>query len=155
MAVRPRKTKVTAAFDADLVKWYRAMGHGYQARMNAVLRAYMRAVVSKEIESHGDRDWKHEQIWGLPDRIANPPKSLRQSLTGDPEEATDLPGRVHYGDHNDAIKVCLDAVARRLWNPPHAGVTDEATANSEALRKLIDSGSVTPVVVKPLEPSKM
>ncbi len=67
--VRPRKTKLTAAFDTDLVKWYRAMGHGYQARMNAVLRAYMKAVVSKEIESHGDRDWKHEQIWGLPDKL--------------------------------------------------------------------------------------
>ncbi len=51
--VRSRKTRITAAFDADLVKWFRSLGHGYQARMNAVLRAYMLAVISREID--GDR----------------------------------------------------------------------------------------------------
>jgi uncharacterized protein (DUF4415 family) len=57
---RPRKTRITAAFDAGVVRWYRALGHGYQARMNAVLRAYMLAVMAKEIETdastnfHGD-----------------------------------------------------------------------------------------------------
>jgi hypothetical protein len=30
--------------------------------MNAVLRAYMLAVISKEIERRGDRDWKGELI---------------------------------------------------------------------------------------------
>jgi len=64
--VRPRKTKLTAAFDADLVKWFRGVGHGYQARMNAVLRSYMLAVISKEILTRGDRDWKGDEIWGLP-----------------------------------------------------------------------------------------
>jgi uncharacterized protein (DUF4415 family) len=60
--VRPRKTRVTAAYDADLVKWFRSLGHGYQARMNAVLRAYMLAVVSKEITGPGDYDWKGDPI---------------------------------------------------------------------------------------------
>ena len=36
--VRPRKIRVTAAFDEEVVKWFRAMGHNYQARMNAVLQ---------------------------------------------------------------------------------------------------------------------
>ena len=36
--VRPRKLRVTAAYDEELVKWFRAMGQGYQARMNAVLQ---------------------------------------------------------------------------------------------------------------------
>ncbi len=60
--VRARKTRITAGFDADLVKWFRAMGHGYQARMNAVLRAYMLAVVSKEILRRADIDWKGDPI---------------------------------------------------------------------------------------------
>jgi len=30
--------------------------------MNAVLRAYMHAVISKEIERRGDRDWKGDLI---------------------------------------------------------------------------------------------
>lgn len=60
--VRPRKVRVTAAYDEDLVKWFRAMGVGYQARMNAVLRAYMAAVKARVIESKANLDWKGEAI---------------------------------------------------------------------------------------------
>lgn len=60
--VRPRKLRVTAAYDEDLVKWFRAMGVGYQARMNAVLRAYMAAVKARAIESKANLDWKGEEI---------------------------------------------------------------------------------------------
>lgn len=60
--VRPRKTRVTAAYDADVARFFRAMGHGYQARMNAVLRAYMLAVLGREIASSRDRDWKGDAI---------------------------------------------------------------------------------------------
>ena len=48
------------------MKWFRGMGHGYQARMNAVLRSLMLAVISKEILLRGDRDWKGDEIRGLP-----------------------------------------------------------------------------------------
>src|SRR3954468_12558031 len=64
--VRPHKTKLTAAFDADLVMWFRGMGHGYQARMNGVLRSFMLACISKEILGRKDRDWKSDPIWGIP-----------------------------------------------------------------------------------------
>lgn len=60
--VRAKKARVTAAYDADMVRWYRSLGHGYQARMNRVLRAYMLLVIAKEIESAGDRDWKGDLI---------------------------------------------------------------------------------------------
>ena len=60
--VRPRKTSLTLRLDADMVMWFRAMGQGYQARMNAVLRIYMKALVSKAIESRGTTDWKGEPI---------------------------------------------------------------------------------------------
>ncbi|MER2510692.1 BrnA antitoxin family protein [Amaricoccus sp.] len=59
---KPRKVRLTAGYDADVARWYRSLGQGYQARMNAVLRAYMLAVVSKEIEVAGDRDWKGDPI---------------------------------------------------------------------------------------------
>ena len=62
--VRRRKTKITADFDADMVKWFRSMGLGYQARMNQILRTWMLAVISKEIESQGDRDWKGDLLRG-------------------------------------------------------------------------------------------
>lgn len=60
--VRPRKTKITAAFDAEVVKFYRAMGLGYQARMNQVLRAYMLAIKSRVINRMENRDWKGDPI---------------------------------------------------------------------------------------------
>ena len=60
--VRPKKVRVTAAYEEDLVKWFRAMGHNYQARMNAVLKAYMLAVRSREIASRKNTDWKGEAI---------------------------------------------------------------------------------------------
>ena len=54
--VKPKKTKLTVTLDADMVAWFRALGRGYQPRMNAVLRAYMRSVIAKEVERVGDRD---------------------------------------------------------------------------------------------------
>jgi uncharacterized protein (DUF4415 family) len=59
---RPRKTRITAAFDAGVVRWYRSLGHGYQARMNAVLKAYMLAVMSKEIETEASTDFRGDPI---------------------------------------------------------------------------------------------
>ena len=60
--VRPKKVRVTAAYEEELVKWFRAMGHNYQARMNAVLKAYMLAMKAREIASRKDIDWKGDAI---------------------------------------------------------------------------------------------
>ena len=37
----PPKTPVNANFDVDVVQWFKSLGRGYQAHMNAVLRHYM------------------------------------------------------------------------------------------------------------------
>ena len=37
------KMQLTVRFDADVIKWFRAQGAGYQTRMNAVLRSYVDA----------------------------------------------------------------------------------------------------------------
>jgi uncharacterized protein (DUF4415 family) len=37
----PRKTRIHASLDADVVDWFKQQGRGYQTRMNAVLRRYM------------------------------------------------------------------------------------------------------------------
>jgi uncharacterized protein (DUF4415 family) len=42
-----RKTVVTMRLDADLLAWFRQQ-RGYQTRINAILRAYMRAHESGE-----------------------------------------------------------------------------------------------------------
>ena len=39
----PRKTRIHASLDADVVDWFKQQGRGYQTRMNAVLRRYMEA----------------------------------------------------------------------------------------------------------------
>jgi len=38
-----KKENLTLRLDQDVVAWFRAMGRGYQAKMNAVLRSYMQA----------------------------------------------------------------------------------------------------------------
>ena len=60
--VEPRKERVTIRLDAEVLRWYRGLGHGYQRRINAVLRAYMNGVISKAIERRGDRDAKGRPI---------------------------------------------------------------------------------------------
>jgi len=38
----PRKRQLTIRLDSDVFEWYRGQGPGYQTRINALLRAYMR-----------------------------------------------------------------------------------------------------------------
>ncbi len=53
--MNPKKKRITAAFDEDVVKFFKATGVGYQAKMNEVLRVYMYARLSKYIEADVDR----------------------------------------------------------------------------------------------------
>ncbi|NKX43465.1 hypothetical protein HCU73_02595 [Roseibacterium sp. KMU-115] len=46
------KVRVTLRLDADVVKWFRSMGPGYQPRMNDVLSAFMHAKLAGLL--HGD-----------------------------------------------------------------------------------------------------
>ena len=39
--VSPARRRVTILLDEDVVRFFRAMGRGHQARMNAVLRAFV------------------------------------------------------------------------------------------------------------------
>lgn len=39
---RPKET-ITIRLDADVLEWFRGSGKGYQTRINAILRSYMRA----------------------------------------------------------------------------------------------------------------
>jgi len=37
-----KKASVTLRLDKDLLEWFRASGQGYQTRINAILRSYMK-----------------------------------------------------------------------------------------------------------------
>ena len=39
----PRKSLLSLRIDSDVIEWFRSQGPGYQSRMNALLRAYMKA----------------------------------------------------------------------------------------------------------------
>ncbi len=38
-----RKSSVTLRLDREVVEWFKSQGKGYQTRMNAVLKAYVKA----------------------------------------------------------------------------------------------------------------
>lgn len=41
-----RKAQITLRMDADVLEWFKTQGKGYQTRMNALLRAYMKAQIN-------------------------------------------------------------------------------------------------------------
>lgn len=45
-----KTTRLTIRLDADVVRFFKSLGPGYQPRMNRVLRSFMQARLSKMIE---------------------------------------------------------------------------------------------------------
>ena len=60
----PKRQRVTIALDADVVKFFKALGQGYQPRMNRVLRAFMHMRLAKVIEGPDVNDYilRPEQV---------------------------------------------------------------------------------------------
>ncbi|MCC1493821.1 BrnA antitoxin family protein [Cognatishimia sp. F0-27] len=77
-----RRTRCTVAFDADVVKFFKAMGPGYQARMNRVLRAFMHYRLAKIVKGPDTSDF-----------VMRPEEVLRRA-----EKA-----RTEWGDHVNGI----------------------------------------------------
>ena len=68
MDVTERKVKITIRLDESVVKFYRAMGVGYQARMNRVLQTYAQMQIAQVRWFEGERDEVRRQAaaeaWG-------------------------------------------------------------------------------------------
>ena len=52
-----KRIRVTISLDADVVKFFKAMGPGYQPRMNRVLRAFMHMRLAKIIRGPDTTDY--------------------------------------------------------------------------------------------------
>lgn len=53
----PKKVPVTIRLDADVVKFFKAMGEGYQPRMNRVLRTFMHYRLAGIVEGPDTTDY--------------------------------------------------------------------------------------------------
>lgn len=53
----PKRTKVTIRLDADVVRFFKGLGPGYQERMNRVLSAFMHFRLAKLIEGPDTMDY--------------------------------------------------------------------------------------------------
>jgi len=57
------KTRVTLRLDTDMVRWFRKLGPGYQARMNRVLRVYWTALLAGHVQAYrGDNTTPRLQV---------------------------------------------------------------------------------------------
>ena len=93
----PKRTRVTANFDADVVRFFKGLGPGYQWRMNEVLRAYMHGRLAKIIEGPDTTDYflHPERIpedpervgWGDSDRELNASREAWQKADAEREAA--------------------------------------------------------------------
>lgn len=52
-----RRTRCTVAFDADVVKFFKGLGPGYQGRMNRVLRAFMHYRLARVVDGPDTTDF--------------------------------------------------------------------------------------------------
>lgn len=50
--VARHKTRVTLRMDTDMVRWFRKLGPGYQARINRVMRIYWTALLAGHIKGY-------------------------------------------------------------------------------------------------------
>jgi hypothetical protein len=90
-----RRTRCTVGFDADVVKFFKAMGPGYQHRMNRVLRAFMHYRLAKVIEGPDTTDF-----------VMRPEEVDRQAETE----------RTKWGDEqNDILRTPGRAINTRQW----------------------------------------
>jgi len=46
------KAHINLRVDADVLRFFKAQGKGYQTRMNAVLRSYMQSQATKQMPKH-------------------------------------------------------------------------------------------------------
>jgi len=76
----PKRTRVTIRLDADVVKFFKGLGPGYQVRINRVLRAFMHFRLAKLIEGPDTMDYvlrpdeviakaRRKPEWGDTDRM--------------------------------------------------------------------------------------
>ena len=54
--MNPDKVKVTLTLDEDMIKWFRKLGRGYQARVNSILRVYWQSLLTGQVQSHWDTE---------------------------------------------------------------------------------------------------
>jgi len=59
---QPAKDKVTLRVDADVIRFFRAMGQGHLARMNAVLRAFMLARLAEVVKDHPEYEPTPQEV---------------------------------------------------------------------------------------------
>lgn len=76
-----KRIRCTVGFDADVVTFFKAMGPGYQKRMNRVLRGFMHMRLAKIAQGPDTTDW-----------ITRPE---------DVEERFEKRGRTQWGDYVD------------------------------------------------------
>ncbi|WP_417206307.1 BrnA antitoxin family protein [Antarctobacter sp.] len=81
-----RRTRCTVAFDADVVKFFKAMGPGYQHRMNRVLRGFMHMRLAKIINGPDTSDYV------LRPEVVDEEALRRRTEWGDTEDFFDRKG---------------------------------------------------------------
>ncbi len=52
-----RKVQLTLRIDADVLDWFKSQGHGYQTKINALLRAYMEEVKTQAVLHESKSDY--------------------------------------------------------------------------------------------------
>ena len=89
----PARARCTVSFDADVVRFFKAMGPGYQPRMNRVLRAFMELRLSGLVEGPDANRYVDQPSLVLAETLRR--EELGEDAEEDGEEAWEERHRAH------------------------------------------------------------
>ena len=113
----PKRTRCTVAFDADLVRFFKAMGPGYQVRMNRVLRAFMELHLSGLIDGPDANRYVDQPSLVLAENLK------REEEWGEEPEGDD-PADAHDGDPAEAARTDAERTDAEAWAEARRAVRD-------------------------------
>jgi hypothetical protein len=109
----PKRTRVTIRLDADVVKFFKGLGEGYQTRINRVLRAYMHFRLAKLIEGPDTMDY-----------VLRPEKVLEEAGVS-PKWGDAAAHEVRFSQMAEAREKAKDVPAKKVMDGKRPWVTKD------------------------------
>jgi hypothetical protein len=109
----PKRTRVTIRLDADVVKFFKGLGEGYQTRINRVLRAYMHFRLVKLIEGPDTMDY-----------VLRPEKVLEEAGVS-PKWGDAAAHEVRFSQMAEAREKAKDVPAKKVLDGKRPWVTKD------------------------------
>jgi len=84
VVTRPPKAKVTLYLDKAVIQFFRAMGHGYQDRINRLLATYMRMCLMNYIDADQALEERYKESADILEKFLDEQDAAKKAAQADP-----------------------------------------------------------------------